>query len=204
MIISIELTGKKVFVIGDVPEAFQRAEAARLQGAQVSHIRASEARWFRDHRSARHRLRRVSLRGAFLVIATDRDPDLNAWLYRRAGRYGYLLNTLDERNTCTFTHVAVRRPHPEIEIAVATGGSSPAFAAVLAGHLAQRTTAADLVVYESFKAFRSQLRNNNVATFGFDWSGLDRELRETLQHRNGDPRDLLNDPRLSHQQREGQ
>ena len=204
MIVSIELTGKKVFVIGNSPESYQRAASARLQGATVSHIRPSDARWLRGRRSAKPRLHPRSLRGAFLVIATDRDHDLNAWLYRRASRYGYLLNTLDERDTCTFTHVAVRRPHPEIEIAVATGGSSPAFAAVLAEHLAQRTTEADLVVYESFKAFRSQLRKNSVATFGFDWTGLDREVRETLQRRNGDPRDLLNDPKLSHQQRKSQ
>ena len=67
------------------------------------------------------------LQGAWLAIATVRDPALAARLKDEAERYGVLLNVADDAPHSNFVHGAVVRRGP-LAVAVSTSGRSPALA----------------------------------------------------------------------------
>lgn len=187
MIISLDLRHKTALVLGNSSEAALRVRRLEEEGALVTHY-YGEGELVGEREKGvtyvpRRRPGRATLRGAFVVVATDRDKTLNTWLSHRARRFGYLLNTLDEKETCDFYHVATRRPSPELEIAVTTQGASPSFAARLATRLAETVSAEDLYTLEGLAEFRTKLKRDGRSTFGFDWRTLDAELR--TRHKAG-------------------
>lgn len=182
MIVSLQLRHKRAIVVGNSTEAALRVRRLKEEGALVTQYcgggtpvggRENDVTY-----SPRHRPGRRALRGAFVVVATDRDKSVNVWLSQKARRFGYLLNTLDEKQTCDFYHVASRKPAPELEIAVSTHGASPSFAAKLAARLAEGVSAEDLYTLEGTAEFRTKLQLEGRSSFDFDWKSLDRELRE--------------------------
>jgi len=67
------------------------------------------------------------LAGAFLVIAATSSRALHDEIYAEARRRGVLCNTVDEPERCDFYFPAVVR-RGELQIAISTGGLSPALA----------------------------------------------------------------------------
>ena len=125
------------------------------------------------------RPRRRDLKQAALVIATDRDPAINTWLSAKAKRYRFLLNTLDVPEYCDYYHVAIRKPHPDIELGVSTNGHSPAFASSLATRLANSVTDDDNPASEVLKQIREQLRERGQSPTSLDWVQLELETRQS-------------------------
>jgi len=94
------------------PEATDRVQ---------SWARAKKIRW--DARE----FRAADLARAFLVIAATSSPALQATIFRRACRLGVLCNAVDDPAHCDFYYGAVVR-RGELQIAISTGGHSPALA----------------------------------------------------------------------------
>lgn len=67
------------------------------------------------------------LRGAFLVIATGRDPAINERIWREAESGGALVNVTDDPPHCNFIAGSVVRRGP-LAVAVSTSGCAPALA----------------------------------------------------------------------------
>jgi precorrin-2 dehydrogenase / sirohydrochlorin ferrochelatase len=67
------------------------------------------------------------LAGAFLVIAATGSRTLHDEIYAEARRRGVLCNAVDEPERCDFYYPAVVR-RGELQIAISTGGQSPALA----------------------------------------------------------------------------
>ena len=67
------------------------------------------------------------LLGIFLVIAATNSPSLHDEIYAEARRRGVLCNAVDEPERCDFYFPAVVR-RGELQIAISTGGLSPALA----------------------------------------------------------------------------
>lgn len=67
------------------------------------------------------------LRGAFLVIATGRDPEINERIWREAESEGALVNVVDDPPHCNFIAGSVVRRGP-LAVAVSTSGCAPALA----------------------------------------------------------------------------
>lgn len=203
MIISLDLSNKSVLVVGSDRQADQRASQLAAEGADVTLFR-SEAHGDphplhckvvvgRGSRPARSNLRK-----AFLVIATERDKSLNRYLYRCSIRYGYLLNTLDDKATCNFFNLAVRNIGPSLQIAVSTRGVSPAFCSRLSSRLAASVTKVDLAVLDAFSQIRTLLKSSEVSTFDLDWDTLEEHVREGRYRVAGSditPPDLAAGPR---------
>lgn len=76
------------------------------------------------------------LDGVFLAVAATDDPDVNDRVAAEARHRGILVAVADapERGDCTFPAVLRRG---DLEIAVATGGRCPAFAALVRDRLAE-------------------------------------------------------------------
>ncbi len=87
------------------------------------------ARWARSGKviwEARN-FQAADLEGMFLVIAATSSAELNAWVFREARRRGVLCNAVDDPAHCDFYYPAVVR-RGDLQIAVSTGGRSPALA----------------------------------------------------------------------------
>jgi len=184
MMVSLDLKGRPVLVIGTGPEALARSRALAGEGAQVtlvSKVGISERGELGGMGFSLHsKFRKRDLKGIFLVIATDRNKVLNSWLAKQTKVFGFLLNTLDEKETSNFYNVAIRRVAPSVEVAVSTGGVSPAFASRLSSRLASYVKIEDLAVLEAFIETRNALRNAGQSTFNFDWIGLEAKVRSGI------------------------
>src|SRR5258708_21399675 len=78
------------------------------------------------------------LLGVFLVIAATGSPALHDEIYAEARRRGVLCNAVDEPERCDFYFPAVVR-RGELQIAISTGGLSPALAQALGNDLEKQS-----------------------------------------------------------------
>jgi len=103
------------------------------------------------------------LKGMFLVVAATNRAEVNKAVFQEAQRRGVLCNAVDDPSRCDFYYPAVVH-RGDLQIAISTGGQSPA--------LAQR------------------LRRELEYQFGPEYAGWVRELgkvREFLFEQNLDP-----------------
>jgi precorrin-2 dehydrogenase/sirohydrochlorin ferrochelatase len=140
--IYLNLTGKRVVVIGGGEVAERKIESLLAAGASITLISP-------DVTSRLHSLSqqsRIDLRqrpyasgdceGADLVFSATDDGALSAALFRDAHTAGALVNTADQPALCDFIMPAVLR-QGDITVAVSTGGKSPGLAARLRDKISQ-------------------------------------------------------------------
>ena len=84
-------------------------------------LRAKKIRW------EPRKFRPADFAGVFLVVAATSSPSLHAKIFRLARRRGVLCNVVDDPAHCDFYYGAVVR-RGELQIAISTGGHSPALA----------------------------------------------------------------------------
>ncbi len=131
--VNLDLGGRVVLVIGGGKVAERKIESLIACGANVrlvspegtARIRAwarkGSIRWApRSYRPGRDE------RGAFLVIAATDDARVNRAACRAAKAARTFINVVDVPELCTCTIPAVVR-RGDLQIAVSTGGASPAF-----------------------------------------------------------------------------
>jgi precorrin-2 dehydrogenase/sirohydrochlorin ferrochelatase len=129
----LKLTGRRCLVIGAGPVAQEKIEGLVRAGAIVrvvaphatdsvrARARAKKIRW--EPRT----FRAADFQGIFLVVASTSSPALREKIYRQARRRGVLCNVVDDPAHCDFYYGAVVR-RGELQIAISTGGHSPALA----------------------------------------------------------------------------
>ena len=193
MIINIDLHGREVAVVGDGKDAIYRAKKMASDGAKVTIfsdviqredlIQGSEAGPWEaiSIEPSRAILTKRFLRGDRLakfsmVVATDRVASVNVELERRSRRFNILLNTLDEPATCNFSHVAVKEPIPGVEIAISTGGRSPAFASHLSRKINSTIGEVDREVFDAFVSVRQEVKLQGRSTFEVNWKEIAAEI----------------------------
>ncbi|MCF6092672.1 bifunctional precorrin-2 dehydrogenase/sirohydrochlorin ferrochelatase [Microaerobacter geothermalis] len=74
--------------------------------------------------------------GAFLVVAATDNREINQQIYEEAKTSVPLLNIVDQPELCTFFFPAVMKQGP-LQVAVSTGGTSPALARKIRRELAE-------------------------------------------------------------------
>ena len=129
----LKLAGRRCVVVGAGRVAQGKIEGLLQAEAEVrvvaphatrriqSLARAGRLRW--DARG----FRGSDLSGAFVVIAATSSRALHARIYKEAVRRGVLCNAVDDPEHCDFYYGAVVR-RGSLQIAISTGGSSPALA----------------------------------------------------------------------------
>jgi precorrin-2 dehydrogenase/sirohydrochlorin ferrochelatase len=129
----LKLTGRRCLVVGAGPVAQEKIEGLVRAGAMVLVVapqatdsvrawaRAKKIRW--EPRG----FRAADFRGVFLVVASTSSPALHEKIYRQARRRGIPCNVVDDPAHCDFYYGAVVR-RGELQIAISTGGHSPALA----------------------------------------------------------------------------
>jgi len=129
----LKLAGRRCLVVGAGPIAQEKTEGLLRAGATVRVVapqatrkiqawaRAGKIRW--DAR----KFRSSDLSGAFLVVAATSSPALHDQIFNQAQRRGVLCNVVDDPERCDFYYGSVVR-RGSLQIAISTGGHSPALA----------------------------------------------------------------------------
>lgn len=139
----VKLDGRRCLVIGGGTVAEAKIESLLAAEASVRVVAPGATpkvrEWARDARITWNprKYDADDLAGMFLVIAATNSPSLHDEIYAEARRRGVLCNTVDEPQRCDFYFPAVVR-RGELQIAISTGGLSPALAQRLRKELEQQ------------------------------------------------------------------
>ncbi len=193
MIINLDLVGRAIAVVGDGSDAIYRAKKMAAEGALVTIFSDVINHAMLDETSANPAPSTIKFKGAgeiftkgflrrdpiarfSMIVATDRNNEVNLKLAARTSRYNILLNTLDEPATCNFSHVAVKEPISGVEIAISTGGRSPAFASHLSRKINSTIGEVDREVFKAFVEVRQEVKRQGRSTFEVNWKEIAAEI----------------------------
>jgi precorrin-2 dehydrogenase / sirohydrochlorin ferrochelatase len=129
----LRLEGRDALVVGAGHVAEPKIESLLRAGARVRVVAPQAIRqvaaWANERRVRweRRSFRAGDMEGAFLVIAATSSPRLHARILLLARRAAILCNVVDDPERCDFFYPAVVR-RGDLQIAVSTGGASPALA----------------------------------------------------------------------------
>jgi len=131
--VALDLTARPVLVVGGGPVAARKVEGLLAAAARVTVVSptlvpalAALARAGRLRHRAR-RFRPGDLRGVALAFAASGDPAVDAAVAAAARRRGVWVNVADDPARCDVILPSVLR-RGDLQIAVTTGGASPALA----------------------------------------------------------------------------
>ena len=187
----LDLHDRSCVVVGGGAVAARKVDGLLECGARVAVIAptlvpALEALWHAGHIAVRQRPFTASdLDGAVLVIAATNDAAVNAQVAREARARGIWVNVVDDPAHCDFILPAVVR-RGDLQIAVSTGGRSPALARWVREDLERRLPAEYGALLALVADLRQELRRAGVAVPPERWQrAVDDEVLARL--RAGDP-----------------
>lgn len=174
----LKLAGRRCLVVGAGSVAQDKIEGLLRAGAKVRVVAPDATDWIRAWTRAkkirwdRRKFRPTDLADAFLVVAATSSPALHAGIYRQARRRGVLCNVVDDPAHCDFYYGAIVR-RGELQIAISTGGHSPALAQRLRKKLEKEIGAAYGQWLDELGAARKRLFAKSISP----------ARRKTLLHR---------------------
>jgi len=174
----LKLAGRRCLVVGAGRVAQAKIEGLLLAGAHVRVVARSATRAVRAcARAGKVRWEARSfepsdLDGVFLGIAATSSAQLHDQISQEARRRGVLCNVADDPARCDFYYPAVVRRGP-LQIAISTGGRSPA----LAQHLRKELERQFGPEYECWVEQLGEARRTLLAR------GVTPERRRRLLHR---------------------
>jgi len=131
--ISLDISNRRCVIVGGGEVAERKAGRLIESGAEVvvvSRRLTPVLERFRDGGRIRHvpaEYDKSLLEGAFLVFGTTDDPAVNEQVFRDARELGILVNVADDPKRCDFILPSLFE-RGDLQIAVSTGGKSPALA----------------------------------------------------------------------------
>lgn len=156
----LKLEGRKVLIVGGGLVAEQKIEAVLRSATDVTVIAPQitpRLRLWAHQRRLKHiglEFRPGMAKGYFLVIAATDSEQVNRVVYDEARKSGALSNAVDDPGHCDFYAPAVVS-RGEFQIAISTGGNSPALAQQVRKDLEQEFGPE----YESWMAWLGRMRN---------------------------------------------
>jgi precorrin-2 dehydrogenase/sirohydrochlorin ferrochelatase len=140
--IFVKLEGKKCVVVGAGNIAAAKARGLLRSGARVVVIGPDATKWVKAQARARkltwqpREFARKDVEDAFLVVAATDSSATNEAVFRASVKRRVLCNVVDDPDHCDFYYPAIVRRGP-LQIAISTGGRSPALARRLRIELAR-------------------------------------------------------------------
>jgi precorrin-2 dehydrogenase / sirohydrochlorin ferrochelatase len=138
----LKLAQRRCLVVGGGRVAEEKIEGLLRAQAEVCVVAPSATRRIRAWARAGiirwevRTFRSSDLVGVFLIVAATSSPALHTQIYEQAKRQGVLCNVVDDPERCDFYYGAVLR-RGSLQIAISTGGLSPALAQRLRKRLEQ-------------------------------------------------------------------
>ena len=185
--VNLVLDGRQCLVVGGGHIALRKVQGLLACGAKVRvvapHI-TPELRALPDVTFEERPWRSDDLAGVWLVIAATDDPAVNGAVYDAGQRAGIWVNGADDPAHCSFTLPSVVR-RGDLQIAISTGGRSPALATWLRTRLEGEIGPEYAVLLDILATERDGLKAAGVSTEGLDWrSALDSDMLDLI--RTGD------------------
>jgi len=175
--IFLKLTGRRCVVVGAGHLAESKIASLRAADAAVTVIAPQASASIAEQAAAgeltlhTRPYRQGDLAGAFLVVAATNAPAVNRAVFAEATATGVLCNAVDDPENCDFYYPAVVN-RGDLQIAISTGGRSPALAQRLRQELEEQFGSE----YESWVAELGKAREELTAQV------LDIEARKKLLH----------------------
>src|SRR5581483_4101188 len=129
----LKLEGRVCLMVGGNPEIEGKIPGLLASGAKVrvvspkitdtirAFVNSGKISW------SQRRFEPADLDGVTLVVALDEDNTVNEDVFREASARGVLCNVVDQPERCHFYYPAIVR-RGQLQIAISTGGLSPALA----------------------------------------------------------------------------
>ncbi|MGB9382502.1 precorrin-2 dehydrogenase/sirohydrochlorin ferrochelatase family protein [Candidatus Binatus sp.] len=165
--IFLDVTGRECVVVGGGEVAARKVESLLEAGAHVTVVSPRLSPPLESlvaSRSVTHLARdyqRGDIRGCVLVYAATDDPKLHRDLAAEARALGIPVNVVDVPELCTFIAPAVLH-RGALQIAISTGGASPAFAARLRRDLEDQFGPEYARTLEVLRAARRRLHADEI------------------------------------------
>jgi precorrin-2 dehydrogenase / sirohydrochlorin ferrochelatase len=161
--IFLDLGGRPCMVIGGDKVAQARVRVLLDAGATVTVV-SSEAADEIKSQAAAGKVRLLDreyeygdLRGSWLVYVATTNAEVARCAAREARELGIPLNVVDDAESSTFISPAAFR-RGDLQIAISTGGSSPAVASMMRQHLEQEIGPAYALVLQVMRSARQFVR----------------------------------------------
>ena len=165
--IFLDVTERECVVVGGGEVAARKVESLIEAGAHVTLVSPSLSPAMEtivDKRLVTHLARnyqRGDIEGCVLVYAATDDPKLHRELAAEARALGIPVNVVDVPELCTFIAPAVVK-RGALQIAISTGGASPAFAARLRRNLEDQFGDEYARTLEVLRAARRRLHADEI------------------------------------------
>jgi precorrin-2 dehydrogenase/sirohydrochlorin ferrochelatase len=164
----LKLVDRRCLVVGGGRVAEEKTQGLLRAGAQVRVIAPEATRriraWAREGKICwdARAFRTADLNGMFLVVAATSSPTLHGQIHAQSKRRGVLCNVVDDPEHCDFYYGSVVR-RGELQIAISTGGHSPALAQRLRKRLQRQFGAEYKEWLEELGAIRKRLFARRVS-----------------------------------------
>jgi precorrin-2 dehydrogenase / sirohydrochlorin ferrochelatase len=180
--VMLDLTGKRVLIVGAGPVSFKKAEGFVAAGANVTVVSPEFIADF-DQLSVTRIVRTYEvgdLAGTWLVITATNNPTVQQQIFDDGERLGIWVNAADEPSRCAFILPAVHRDGPII-VTVSTSGSAPAFAGWLRDRAAASLPKNVVALARQLRAERDAVHAEGRTTEGLNWRKRIEELMAQQQ-----------------------
>jgi siroheme synthase-like protein len=182
----MNLSGQRCLVIGGGAVAERKVEGLLEAAASVTLVSPmlteTLERWVKE-KKIRHYMREYrkgDLAGYRLAFVATDNPPINRAVYEEAQEAGVLLNSADDPAHCDFILPSVLR-RGELQVAVATGGASPALSRAIREELEEYFSEDYELLSDVVADVRRELKEKGIAADAESW-------RRAL---NGDVRRLV-------------
>jgi precorrin-2 dehydrogenase/sirohydrochlorin ferrochelatase len=185
--VNLVLDGRRCLVVGGGKVALRKVEGLVACGGRVTVVAPRinpELAMLSEVMIEQRPWRPEDLDGMWLVIAATDDPAVNRAVYDAGQRAGVWVNGADDPANCSFTLPSVVR-RGDLQVAVSTGGRSPALSTWLRRRLEGEIGPEYAVLLDLLATEREGLKAAGVSTEGLDWrSALDSDMLDLI--RTGD------------------
>ncbi len=137
MIVDLHLNGQQVIVVGGGSEGLKKINSLLTQDCEVVLVSSDAGKQIDRHvRSKKIKFKKTALKDAeflseyrpYVVMATTDDRELNRKIVQKAKSMGCLAYASDDPDVSDFAHPSVINIEDAVQVAVSTGGRSPAMA----------------------------------------------------------------------------
>ena len=182
--VNLHVAGRSCLVVGGGQVAARKADGLIDAGAAVVVV----APEFHAELAVRDDLRRIQrpyqatdLDDRWLVITATGDARLNARVAADATERGLWVNSADDPENCSFT-LPARVQRGDLQIAVSTGGRSPAMASWLRRWLEEQLGPEHDTLLAVLAEVRAGMTADGISTEHLDWqSAVDSGTLELIQ-----------------------
>jgi precorrin-2 dehydrogenase / sirohydrochlorin ferrochelatase len=188
--IFLNLSGRRCVVVGGGPVAERKIEGLLEAGASVTVVSpalTTKLKTLVKEKKVRHFMRdyrKGDLSGYRLALVATDDGQVNRAVYEEAQELDVFINSADDPAHCDFILPSVLR-RGELQVAVASGGSSPALSRMIREELEKYFTEDYAALSELVAEVRRELKENNVSVDSEAWRrALDGDMRRMV--REGD------------------